>query len=199
MQTPEQSGSAAKSLFLNPPKEINADTEAKIFFAILDCLDFGQPDDERRGLDAFTQPQQRVYAVFSLDAEIKNESLDQYFYEAGGDNCLTAYDGLRAMGLNEHLALFTEALKLFKGRDVEDREERQAALDHYAHTSGVRDYFAKFYAPWNELARAYAENVAAFIEANYAACFRHPPNSGRNSLLTIIFAGFFLNSTGLAY
>ncbi len=73
-----------------------------------------------------SKEQQMYFAVYMLDAEINNGGHSQYFFNSTGDDWKNALDGLKAMGLEDRVALFQRSLDYFGSQGPSsDRKTRQ--------------------------------------------------------------------------
>lgn len=85
--------------------------------------------EERRGYESLTAQQRLYSAVFMCDAEIRNGGFAQYFVNSSGDRWQDALAGLKAMGFQERLTIFHEALAKFGSAGPStDRNVRQEQL-----------------------------------------------------------------------
>jgi hypothetical protein len=84
------------------------------------------------GFDRLTQPQQTVYALSILDAEVCNGGFSQYFVNSSGNQASEALRGLELVGAKQTLKIVREAFQQFgpngPPRDRQQRASQLAAL-----------------------------------------------------------------------
>jgi hypothetical protein len=90
-------------------------------------------DDEvfgGRGFVGLTREEQNVYLVNTLEGEVENGGVDQFFSNSSGNCALRTAEALKELGFVTELAAFRKALALFPdGNPSEDRSTRFAQLE----------------------------------------------------------------------
>ena len=87
---------------------------------------------EARWAEGFEQlhaEEQEAIALWWLEAETMNGTLDQYFWNSAGDQALIALRGLHSLGMPVTLLAFNAALALFGEHYPCEREARMQVLE----------------------------------------------------------------------
>lgn len=87
---------------------------------------------EARWADGFEQlhvEEQEAIALWWLEAETMNGTLDQYFWNSAGDQALIARRGLHSLRMPVTLQAFNAALALFGGHYPSERDARMQVLE----------------------------------------------------------------------
>jgi hypothetical protein len=129
-------------------------------------------DDEffgGRGFVGMTREEQNVYLVHTLEGEVENGGVDQFFSNSSGNCALRTAEALEELGLVTQLAAFRKALAVFPvGNPSEDRSTRFAQLEALGRR---RD-------EWEKLDRNF-EGLSGYPVADYvrkhASAFALPP------------------------
>lgn len=89
------------------------------------------------GWDSLTQFEQEALALWWLEAETMNGTLNQFFWNSSGDLALIALAGLEAFNMPITLAAYQSALSFFGETYPLDREKRMAQLTVIENQFGV--------------------------------------------------------------
>jgi len=73
--------------------------------------------------------EQEAIALWWLEAETMNGTLNQFFWNSSGDLALVALAGLRKLNMPITMAAFESALRLFGDNFPTDRTERMTVLE----------------------------------------------------------------------
>ncbi len=82
-----------------------------------------------QGFDTLLREEQEAIALWWLEAENMNGTLNQFYWNNAGDMALLARDALRSLGMPITLAALESTLAYFGDRYPLDRDERMAVLE----------------------------------------------------------------------
>ncbi len=124
---------------------IDKTTDDNLLQTIFDNLSqkFTKDDDEYETVLTFSKPQQAIYVIWCLEAEVNNGGFNQYYYNSSGQFAKLTPSALKLVGANKFADLVTRANKIY---DTE-HEKITKNLD------GTIEGFSKSYEdnPLNEL------------------------------------------------
>ncbi|MBE9610474.1 DMP19 family protein [Chitinilyticum piscinae] len=83
----------------------------------------------QNGFDTLTLYEQETIALYWLETETMNGTLDQFFWNSSGDMAMLAVSGLNRVQAPLTLAALTSALAVFGDQYSLERTERHAALE----------------------------------------------------------------------
>lgn len=94
-------------------------------------LSYGIADKiQKKGFESLSHPEQVLYYVYWLEAEINNGGFEQYFGNSSGDYALDTPAALAEIGAHHTANLVKRAINLFPdGSPSRDREQRNDQLD----------------------------------------------------------------------
>ena len=95
--------------------KLNALPDDELIHAAIEYIAEKVGDDEERRLavlNALPEGLRAFFAVWLVDAELKNGGFDQYFWNNGDNAATAAVGGFRFFGFEEHAALMEEALAI---------------------------------------------------------------------------------------
>ena len=72
------------------------------------------PDQELASLLALPKPQQVIYIVWTLDAEVNNGGFNQFYYNSSGQFAELAPEALKLVGATQYAALTDAANEVYK-------------------------------------------------------------------------------------
>ena len=139
----------------------DVELDANIGFVLLD-------KEERKGLQAFTQPERYVYAVEGMVREVNNGGWSQFFGNSSGALAADLVPALKAIGAAKGVAIAERALGIFgKPKSLSDE-------DRSAHLARITGNYEK--SLWDELDGEYYDNaedyegmIIAYIANNLEA------------------------------
>ena len=82
-----------------------------------------------QGFDTLLREEQEAIALWWLEAETMNGTLNQFYWNNAGDMALLARDGLRSLGMPITLAALESTLAHFGDAYPLDRDARMAMLE----------------------------------------------------------------------
>lgn len=82
-----------------------------------------------QGFDTLLREEQEAIALWWLEAETMNGTLNQFYWNNAGDMALLARDGLRSLGMPITLAALESTLAHFGDTYPLDRDARMAMLE----------------------------------------------------------------------
>ncbi|MFN9473018.1 DUF4375 domain-containing protein [Acidovorax sp.] len=82
-----------------------------------------------QGFDTLLREEQEAIALWWLEAETMNGTLNQFYWNSSGDLALLARDGLRSLGMTITLAALGSTLAYFGATYPLDRDVRMAVLE----------------------------------------------------------------------
>ncbi|MFA4871026.1 MAG: DMP19 family protein [Pedobacter sp.] len=93
------------------------------------------PDQELASVLSLTKPQQAIYIIWWLEAEVNNGGFNQYYYNSSGQFAKLAPNVLRLVGANKFAELTQTANNVF------EKEKEQITKDQ----NGTSEGFSKSY------------------------------------------------------
>jgi hypothetical protein len=85
---------------------------------------------ERKSLNSFNHAELRIFAVWTLEAEVNNGGFDQFFFNSSGELALEALGGLEMIGADAMADIVRRALAVFpSGGPTRKREKRWLQTD----------------------------------------------------------------------
>ena len=141
-------------------KSPDAELDANIGFVLLDKA-------ERKGLQAFSQPERYVYAVEGMVREVNNGGWNQFFFNSPGALAFDLAPALEAVGSKKNLSIAQRALKIFGKPASLSEHDRSKQLAKVTRDGGNN--------PWDALEGEFYENpedleamIIEFIARNQA-------------------------------
>lgn len=90
------------------------------------------------GFDTLTSEEQEAIALWWLEAETMNGTLDQFFWNNAGDMAMIALAGLKSLGMTTTRQAFESALAFFGDDYPLDRSERMRRLEALEEAHGTK-------------------------------------------------------------
>jgi hypothetical protein len=119
------------------------------------------------GFDSLMREEQEALALWWLEAETMNGTLNQFFWNSSGDLALIALSGLKELNAPITLRAFMSALEYFGESYPVDRELRMAHLQEIESAHG-EDVFTPASRVIQELPEDFIQAALARLEALYA-------------------------------
>ncbi|WP_255990474.1 DMP19 family protein [Chitinolyticbacter albus] len=119
------------------------------------------------GFNSLMKEEQEALALWWLEAETMNGTLNQYFWNSSGDLALIALSGLENLNMPVTLEAFREALKYFGDPYPVNRELRMDRLEEIETTYG-EEVFTPPSRIIQELPEDFVQAVVSRLEAVYA-------------------------------
>lgn len=119
------------------------------------------------GFDSLMKEEQETLALWWLEAETMNGTLNQFFWNSSGDLALIALSGLKALNAPTILKAFMFALKYFGESYPIDREQRMARLEEIEAAHG-EDVFTPASRIIQDLPEDFVRASLSRLEAVYA-------------------------------
>jgi hypothetical protein len=124
-----------------------------------------------RGFDMLMPEEQQTIALWWLEAEVMNGTLDQFFWNTSGNLAGLALQGLERLGLPITHAALAGAMAKFDPPYPENREARHAQLNALEARLGEKTFNALFEVESrviSELPERFVEAAAADLATRYA-------------------------------
>lgn len=119
------------------------------------------------GFDLLMKEEQEALALWWLETETMNGTLNQFFWNSSGDLALIALSGLQGLSAPITLSAFMSALAYFGESYPADRELRMARLEEIESVHG-EDVFTPASRVIQELPEDFLQAALARLEALYA-------------------------------
>lgn len=120
------------------------------------------------GFENLLSEEQEAIALWWLEAETMNGTLNQYFWNSSGDLAMVALDGLRKLEMPVTLKAFESALLYFGETYPSDREERMSMLEKIEDEYGI-DVFTSASRVIENLPEDFLQAAVKRLEQIYAS------------------------------
>ena len=119
------------------------------------------------GFDSLMKEEQEALALWWLEAETMNGTLNQFFWNSSGDLALIALSGLKELKVPITLKAFMSALEYFGELYPVNREQRMARLEEIEAAHG-EDVFTPAYRIIQDLPEDFVQAALFRLEVLYA-------------------------------
>lgn len=118
------------------------------------------------GFDSLIKEEQEALALWWLEAETMNGTLNQFFWNSSGDLALIALSGLRGLNAPITLKAFQSALDYFGKSYPVDHEQRMACLEEIESAHG-EDVFTPASRIIQDLPEDFVQSAVSRLEKLY--------------------------------
>ena len=121
----------------------------------------------KNGFESLTREEKEAIALWWLESETMNGTLDQFFHNSSGDLALIALSGLESLSTPVTLQAFRSSLSYFGHSYPTDRNQRMATLEEIEARHGA-DVFAAASRVIQDLPENFLQSAVDRLELAYA-------------------------------